>query len=53
MDQVVEDCMTGLAEADQGASMEGMVGKQGEEEMAEILGKSTTKSVQLAYKSAT
>jgi len=39
MDQVLEDRMTGLAEADQGASMEGMVGKQGEEEMAEILGK--------------
>jgi len=26
MDQVFEDCMTGLAEADQRASMEGMVG---------------------------
>jgi len=39
MDQVLKDCMIDLAEADQTAGMEGMVGKQGEEEMAEILGK--------------
>ena len=39
MDQVLKDCIIDLAEADQTVGMEGMVGKQGEEEMAEILGK--------------
>jgi len=39
MDQVLKDCMIDLAEVDQTVGMEGMVGKQGEEEMAEILRK--------------
>jgi len=39
MDQVLKDCMIDLAEVDQTVGMEGMVGKQGEEEMAEIFGK--------------
>ena len=39
MDQVLEDCMIDLAEADQAAGLKGMVGKQGEEEMPEILGR--------------
>jgi len=36
MDQVLKDCMIDLAEVDQAAGMEAVVGKQGEEE---ILGK--------------
>ncbi|EMD31706.1 hypothetical protein CERSUDRAFT_88861 [Gelatoporia subvermispora B] len=39
MDQVLKDLMLEIAEEDQQAGMEGMRGPQGEEEIAEIMGK--------------
>lgn len=39
MDQVLKDLMLEIAEQDQGAGMEGMVGQDGEEEIAEIMSK--------------
>lgn len=39
MDQVLKDLMLDVAEQDQLAGMEGMLGKEGEEEISEILGR--------------
>ncbi|KAL4067424.1 MCM2/3/5 family-domain-containing protein [Scleroderma yunnanense] len=39
MDQVLKDLMLELAEEDQNAGMEGMQGEQGDEEIADIMGK--------------
>jgi DNA replication licensing factor MCM4 len=39
MDQVLKDLMLELADADQQAGMEGMVGREGDDEIAEIMGK--------------
>ena len=39
MDQVLKDLMLEIAEGDQQAGMEGMAGEEGEEEIADIMGK--------------
>jgi DNA replication licensing factor MCM4 len=39
MDQVLKDIMLELAEEDQAEGLEGMVGQEGEEEIADIMSK--------------
>lgn len=39
MDQILKDLMLDVAEQDQQAGIEGMVGREGDEEIAEILGR--------------